>query len=267
MTAKVSIIMGIYNCQDTLKHSIESILNQTYTNWELIKCDDCSTDNTYDIAEYYANKFPEKIKLIKNKKNITLAPTLNKCLQLASGDYIARQDSDDISLPNRLEKQVDFMSKNIQYDLVGSSMISFDGNSEIGIRGVMNENPNKFSLLTTTPFCHATILAKRKVFEQLGGYKVTKYTTRCEDLDLWFRFFEKDFKGYNFKEPVYKVRDDYSSYKRRTFRNYFNVFIVSFTGFKKLKFPIWKYVFLIKPLITPLIPIRLIKIYHKMYLD
>ena len=65
---KVSIIMGIYNCELTLKESIESIINQTYTNWELIMCDDCSKDNTYNVAKEYADKYPSKIKLIKNEK-------------------------------------------------------------------------------------------------------------------------------------------------------------------------------------------------------
>ena len=67
---KVSIIMGIYNCESTLKESIESIINQTYTNWELIMCDDCSNDNTYNVAKYYAKKYPDKIKLIRNEKNL-----------------------------------------------------------------------------------------------------------------------------------------------------------------------------------------------------
>ena len=72
---KVSIIMGIYNCEATLKESIESIINQTYTNWELIMCDDCSKDNTFKIAKEYADKYKDKIKLIKNEKNLTLVPT------------------------------------------------------------------------------------------------------------------------------------------------------------------------------------------------
>ena len=260
---RISVIMGIYNCQDTLKESIQSILNQTYTNWELIMCDDCSIDNTYNIAKYYADKFPEKIKLIKNDKNLTLAPTLNKCLELATGDYIARQDGDDLSLKNRFEKQIEFLEKNKEYDLVGSAMVSFDENGEIGIRGVQTEYPDKFELLTTTPFCHATIICKRKVFEELNGYRVTKYTRRCEDVDLWFRFFEKEFKGCNLTEALYKVRDDDASYKRRTFRNYFNIFVVNFRGYNLLKMPIRKYVYLIKPLITPFIPTKILRLYHR----
>lgn len=259
---KISIIMGIYNCEETLRDSINSIIEQSYKNWELVMCDDCSNDNTYNIALEYAKKYPNKIKLIKNKTNITLAPTLNRCLQFTTGEYIARQDGDDLSLSNRLEVQLDFLEKNQEYDLVGSQMISFDKSGDKGIRGVNVSVPNKFTMVKGTAFCHATILARKKIYTELGGYRVTKYTKRCEDIDLWFRFFEKGFKGYNLKEALYKVRDDEASYKRRTFKNYFNVFVISSRGFRRLEIPLKYYVYLIKPLITPFIPISLIKKYH-----
>ena len=262
MRPKISIIMGIYNCEKTLSESIESIINQTYKNWELIMCDDHSSDDTLKIAQRYEIMYPEKIKVIKNNFNISLAPTLNRCLEFATGEYIARQDGDDLSLSNRLEVQLDFLERNQEYDLVGSQMISFDKNGDKGIRGVNVSVPNKFTMVKGTAFCHATILARKKVYEELGGYRVTKYTNRCEDVDLWFRFFEKGFKGYNLKEALYKVRDDEAAYKRRTFKNYFNVFVISFRGFRKLEIPLKYYVYLIKPLITPFIPISLLKSYH-----
>lgn len=162
MRPKISIIMGIYNCEKTISESIESIINQTYENWELIMCDDNSSDNTLKIAQKYECIYPDKIKVIKNEFNISLAPTLNKCLQFATGEYIARQDGDDLSLSNRLEVQLDFLEKNQEYDLVGSQMISFDKNGDKGIRGVNVPVPNKFTMVKGTAFCHATILARKK---------------------------------------------------------------------------------------------------------
>lgn len=267
MNPKISIIMGVYNCEDTLRECIDSILGQTYSNWELIICDDCSKDRTLDIVIEYSKKYPDKIKFIKNEKNITLAPTLNRCIEIATGDYIARQDGDDISINNRLEEQVKFLIENPQFDLVGTKMIVFDEYGIKGIRGVDKKIPNKFTMLEGTAFCHATILAKRRVYEKLKGYRINKYTTRCEDMDLWFRFFEYGFRGYNLDIPLYKVRDDNSAYKRRTFRNYFNVFVISLRGYMKLNIPIKYYVYLIKPLITPLIPKRIIKKYHNKKLN
>lgn len=259
---KVSIIMGIYNCENTLRDCIESIINQTYTNWELILCDDDSKDNTFKIAQEYSLKYPDKIKVIKNKNNITLAPTLNKCLNIATGEYIARQDGDDLSVSDRIEKQVNFLINNNEYDLVGTPMISFDENGDKGIRGGGKKIPTKLDLAKSVPFCHATIMIKKQVLDMLGGYRVNKYTTRCEDADLWFRFFEEGFKGYNLSEALYKVRDNDNAYKRRNFRNYFNVFVISLRGYRRVNMPILRYVFLIKPLLTPLIPTSLIKLYH-----
>ena len=103
--------MGIYNCESTLERAIESIVNQTYGNWELIMCDDGSTDSTYEIAERYRDRFPEKIIILRNDKNMHLANALNKCLQAATGEYIARMDADDESLPERFEKQIMFLSR------------------------------------------------------------------------------------------------------------------------------------------------------------
>ncbi|MDK0922904.1 glycosyltransferase family 2 protein, partial [Clostridium perfringens] len=100
---KVSIIMGIYNCEKTLSDCIDSLLNQTYTNWELIMCDDSSTDCTYKIAKRYAEKY-NNIILLRNETNKKLSATLNRCLEVAKGEYVARMDADDIALPTRLEK-------------------------------------------------------------------------------------------------------------------------------------------------------------------
>ena len=83
---KVSVIMGIYNCERTLSEAINSILEQTYTNWELVMCDDGSTDGTYALAEQYREKYPEKIILLKNERNMKLSYTLNRCLEKASGE-------------------------------------------------------------------------------------------------------------------------------------------------------------------------------------
>ena len=95
MQKKVSIIMGIYNCADTLEEAVESILQQTYDDWELIMCDDGSMDSTYEIATRFSRQY-ENIIAFQNEKNMGLNYTLNKCLEKAKGEYIARMDGDDI---------------------------------------------------------------------------------------------------------------------------------------------------------------------------
>ena len=126
---KISVIMGIYNGTETMDEAIESICKQSYQDWELIICDDCSQDKTLEKAKIWENR-ESRIKVIKNVKNQGLAATLNHCLREASGEYIARMDDDDISYPNRFEKQVDFLDKNQEYDFVSSLVDCYDG-SEI----------------------------------------------------------------------------------------------------------------------------------------
>ena len=98
--AKVSIIMGIYNCAATLPEAIDSILAQTFPDWQLVLCDDGSKDNTYAVAKAYQERIPDKIILLQNEQNMGLNHTLNRCLQAATGEYVARMDGDDVSLPS-----------------------------------------------------------------------------------------------------------------------------------------------------------------------
>ena len=260
--AKVSIIMGIYNCEETLKESIESIINQTYANWELIMCDDCSKDNTLKIAKLYEKKYPDKIKVINNEKNLTLGPTLNKCLNLATGKYISRQDGDDVSKTDRLEKQVIFLENNRQYDLVGTSMISFDENGEYGARK-LNPEPEGKDLMRGSTFAHATILIKKEVMDNLGGYSTESYTKQVEDYNLWFRFFQKGYRGYNLEEPLYYVREDRNAYKRKSLNRRFNEIRVMAEGCTKLKLPCKYYLMIIKPIIASIVPSKVLMTYHR----
>lgn len=258
---KISVIMGIYNSEDTLDVAINSIIDQTYENWELIMCDDGSTDNSFDIAKKYKDKFPDKIRLLKNKTNIKLAATLNHCLRYVEGDYIARMDADDISLPNRFEEQVKFLEGNLQYDLVGSQMISFNEHGYIGLKGVI-EKPDKYYLRYRAPFAHATIMCKKKVYDDLNGYRTSKEIRRCEDIDLWFRFFSKGFSGYNIQQPLYKVREDNNAFKRRSFKYGVDAAIVCLKGYKLLNYPKRYYILLLKPLISSAMPTWILKNYH-----
>ena len=262
---KVSVIMGIYNCEDTLDESIESILNQTYENWELIMCDDCSTDNTYNIAKKYADKYKDKIILIKNNENRKLAATLNHCLRYATGEYIARMDGDDISISNRFESQLKFLKDNNEYDLVGTAMIPFDENGDKGVRRAI-EIPSKTTVFMAAPFAHATIMCNRKVYDKLQGYRISNRTIRCEDIDLWIRFFANNFKGYNIQEAYYKVRESRNDFKRRTLKTSISASKTLMYGVKELKLPFKYYILASKPTIAGLIPRNIIFKYHEIKL-
>lgn len=259
---EISIIMGIYNCEKYLKESIESILNQTFTNWELIMCDDGSTDNTFNIAKNFEAMYPDKIRVIKNEKNLGLNETLNKCFKLAKGKYIARQDGDDISLPNRLETEYKFLEENSKYALVSSKMSYFDENGDWG-ESHPKEQPTKDDFIKGSPFAHAPVLMRKEVLEEVGGYSVDKKLLRVEDYHLWFKIYSKGYIGYNLNEILYKMRDDKYAYKRRNLKNRINEVRVRFIGYRMLKIPFYKYVYCLRPILVWMLPEKIYKILHQ----
>lgn len=245
---KISILMGIYNCEDTLPRAIDSVINQTYTEWELILCDDASTDNTYGIAQKYRDRYPEKIILIQNECNMRLAATLNHCLEYATGKYVSRMDGDDEILPERFEKQVEYLEDHPEIDLVGTAVLRINNEKRFLLGSV--ENPDRFSMRRKPPFHHATILTYKYVYDRLGGYTVAERTRRAEDQDLWFRFYREGFKGDNLKDALYIIYETDANIKRRKFSDRWLTLQVQINGFKMLGYPKrW----LIRPLIECLV--------------
>ncbi|MGL6247923.1 MAG: glycosyltransferase [Culicoidibacterales bacterium] len=259
---KISIIMGIYNCETTLEASIESMIIQTYTNWELIMCDDGSSDETLKIAQEYEKKIPDKIKVIQNEQNMGLSFSLNHCLENANGEYVARMDSDDINFPERFEKQVEFLNNNPQYAVVGSAVILKNKDEIKGIR-LANQIPKKELLAKQVPFMHPTIMMRKSVYDALNGYTVSRLTRRGQDADLWFRFYAAGYSGYNLQEPLLYYSESLDDYKKRSLSKAWDSVIRTSGGINLLKLPIYYQIFAIKPIISALIPNKLMYMYHK----
>ena len=213
MQIKVSVIMGIYNCASTLQEALDSLYSQTFQNFEIILCEDGSTDNTYEIAKENANRH-SNIVLLRNKQNLGLNQTLNNCLAVAKGEYIARMDGDDISLPTRFEKEVEFLDSHKEYAIVSTPMIYFDNNGEFA-RGIGGNKPNIKSFIYGTPHCHAPCMVRRETYMKVGGYTVDKRLLRNEDYHLWMKMYAYGYQGYNLKECLYAMRDDRNATKRR----------------------------------------------------
>lgn len=260
MCKKVSVIMGIYNCEKTLAQSIQSILNQTYDNWELIMCDDGSTDGTFAIAEKFS-KLDQRIRLIRNKQNLGLAKTLNKCIEASVGEYIMRHDGDDIMIPDRMKTQVKYLNDN-NCDMCGSGAYIFD---DMGIWGqrIPQEKPSKKLMATINPFIHPSVLIKREVLLEVGGYTDNKLTRqRLEDYDLWIKLFMHNYKLQNIQSPLIYYREERESYKRRKKRYRIAEIRARLAACKCLNLP-YKYRLLaLKPLIAMLIPNTIMKYYH-----
>lgn len=262
MKQRVSILMGVYNCGDTLAEAIESILAQTYSGWKLIICDDGSTDNSYAVAKLYQEKYPAQILLIRNEKNLGLNDTLNHCLQYADTEYVARMDGDDLSLPERLETELAFLDAHPAYAIVSAPMIYFDEMGDFR-RGKGRGEPSLAAFAKGTPFCHAPCMVRREAYEAVGGYAVSPKRLRVEDWDLWVRMYEKGYRGCNLPEPLYKMRDDRNAFSRRKFRYRINEARVSASAVKKLKLPRWNYIFALRPILVGLLPKPLYSYLHR----
>lgn len=186
MKTRITVIMGIYNCADTLVESLESLEAQTYKKFKVILCDDGSKDNTLEVAQKWAEKHPNYI-VIRNERNIKLAATLNHCLEYADTEYVARMDGDDISLSTRFEKEINFLDEYPEYAFVSCPMIYFDADGDYRI-GRAKAEPTKIDFIHNTPFCHAPVLMRRNALEAIGRYTAEPKTERIEDYYLWHKF-------------------------------------------------------------------------------
>lgn len=263
---KISVLMGIYNCETTLEEAVRSIQNQTYDNWELIICDDGSSDKSLSIAKEM-EKNDSRIIVIANKHNEGLNYTLNHCLAKASGDYIARMDGDDISLPDRFKKEVCFLEENPAYAIVSTPMIFFDGNGEWG-RGKAIKYPTGEDVISGSPICHAPMMIRKECMDKVGGYTVDKRMLRVEDVNLWIKLYAAGYRCSNLQEPLYCMRNDQNALNRRKYRYRINSTYVRLKGCKMLGLGLKYYIKSFKPMINGLVPAPLrAKIRHKQYLS
>lgn len=166
---KVTVLMPVYDGARYLKQAINSILAQTYTNFELLIIDDASTDDSNRIIQSFKD---ERIRLVTHKTNHNLTKTLNEGLNLAVGKYIARMDQDDVSLPTRLAKQVTFLDNNSEVGIVGTDVQIID---QLSKRGAIINFPKtpiliQWSLCFYSPLAHPTVMMHKKLIRDLGGY-------------------------------------------------------------------------------------------------
>lgn len=259
---KVSVIMGIYNCERTLDEAIQSLKDQTFSDWELIMCDDGSSDDTLSVANKYVQADPTRYILIQNVKNMGLNCSLNRCLEKASGIYIARMDGDDISLPKRFEAEVQFLDENPDFAIVSSPMIRFDENGIWKI-GTAKPYPQVKDFIKGSPFSHAPCMVRAEAYRACNGYSTDGRTLRAEDLDLWFRMYQLGFRGHNLCEPFYMMRDDENAYRRRKFKYCLNEVYVRISGMKKLNLSPVYYVYALRPIFVSLLPKPLYLYLHK----
>ena len=247
----VSVLMSVYNGAPTLEKAAASVLAQTYRDLELILCDDASTDDTWRIMQRIAAQ-DARVTIFQNKTNRGLGASLNGCLSRAGGEYIARQDADDVSDPDRIQRTMDFLlSSGAPYAACGVRV--FDDGGVWSTR----QYPQKITkhiIAQKNPFFHPTMVFRRAVLEGVGGYSETPETRRTEDYDLVMRLAAEGVIGENLPEILYSVYEPKEAYLRHNAKTRLCEVRVRARGLRAMGSPASDYIYLVKPLIMACVP-------------
>ncbi len=198
---KVSVVMPAYGNETYVGEAITSILNQTFMDFELI----IVYDEITDTARALINSFNDmRIKLIENTQREGLATSLNQGIARANGEYIARHDSDDISSPGRLEKQVKYLDAHPEVAVLGTSVYIIDGDGKRTEFRPASPAPDR-TLMKGNKLNHGSVMLRKTVIESVGGYNACKEVEYAEDYELWLRI-ARQYKIRNLFQPLYNLR-------------------------------------------------------------
>lgn len=199
---KISVLMPIYKTAPYLKEAVDSILSQTYVDFELIALNDCSPDNAEEILDGYDD---ERIVRYRGSENVGLANILNIGIGMSRGEYIARMDSDDVSLPNRFEVQMKYFESHPDTDLVSCGVQQFGTTSRTICFDDDSLDDVKFRSLFYTPILHASSIWKKKSFTDKGLH-FNQNMVPAEDYDLWNRALANGLHLHNIPDVLYFYR-------------------------------------------------------------
>ena len=256
----VSVIMGVYNTQslDALERAVDSVLNQSFKDFELIICDDCSDKYISDFLKIIQERDPRVI-ITANAQNLGLAASLNRCIELSSPNsrYIFRQDDDDYSETDRFLKLFELFEREPGLSIIGSNIALFDDSGKWGALKYP-EYPQKRDFLFLVPFMHGAVAFKKADLVDSGCYLSSERTRRTEDYELFMRMYSRGYTGYNIQEELYSFREDLNAHQRRRYKYRTDEFIIRLRGFKSLGLMPLGFIFAVKPLIVGLVPYRLL---------
>lgn len=216
MKTEVTVLMSVYNDKKNLKESIESILNQTYKDFEFLIFDDASTDGSKEILEQY-ERLDSRIKLVINNTNKGLSYNLAQGVVASRTPWIARMDADDIAVNNRIEIQMNYVKEHPNVDIVGSYTIDInEDGKELGLRKMPITHERISSLIWACPFVHPTVLYKKEAILLAGSYD--EKLRRRQDYELWFRCKAAKLRFANIDIPLIYYRCTNEYYKKNNFK-------------------------------------------------
>ncbi len=196
---KISVLMSVYNDEKTLERSIESILKQTFKNFELLINDDSSTDDSFKIIKNFSN-IDNRIKFFQNENNTGLTKSLNKLIRQSSGEFIARQDSDDTSHVERFQKQINVIESG-KFDIV-TTRANVIGEKR-KIPNISFYFPKRYIIKYKNPFIHGSLLIKKNVLNDIGNYDERFYYS--QDYKLMSDLIKQNKKIKTLRQPLYNL--------------------------------------------------------------
>ena len=251
----VSVAMGVrYRKSELylLKRSISSILDQTYTDFELLICDDGSSPQAMKMLEQLTER-NQRIHLIRPGNCLNLAPKLNACIRLSKGTYIARMDDDDYSAPERFEKQVHYLEENRDVSFAGCNVRLYRGGKIVG-RRQFPDHPSVQDFYFVQPFIHPALMFRKEALVAAGGYSEDKHQILCEDYDLLLRLYAAGYTGVNLEEELLDYTVPQTAKGNRRMGHRWNEAVTRMARFRDLGVMPHAFPYVVKPLAVGLIP-------------
>lgn len=262
MMPKISVLMSVRNGGKDLHVSIPSILNQTFKDFEFIICDDGSTDDTLSVLQDYQER-DSRIVLIHNDVSMGLAYSLNRCINIAKSNILARQDADDSSELNRFELQYPFVMRCPEYAIVGTcwNNVFSDGRK---VRNPVKELPTALDQVKGGLYMHPSWMMRKDQLAKVGFYTVNEHTLRSQDYHLVMKVLGAGMKLYNMQEYLYDyTMDDRTMGRSRNWKRVKDLMWIRWDAYRRNHLPLWCYIYILKPVLSNVLPKSLMFWYYQ----
>jgi glycosyltransferase EpsE len=254
----ITVIIVVYNGENSITKAVDSIVQQSFKDWELIVCDDASSDNTYNLLENYVTD--ERIKIIQNEKNRGCGASRNKCIENATGKYLVIQDADDHSYPNRLQVLYDAISASNETVVISSCADLINTNGNVWGEYVIDD-PVEKNWVKGSQIIGAAVIMDKGAILAVNSYD--SKAIRGEDYDLFVRLVTCKYKIGVIKDRLYAIHWDREDYSRKKLKDRLNEIPVAFRAFLLPGCPWYYFPYVLKSIIVGLLPKGLLLRIHR----
>ncbi len=254
----LSILLSVHNGKRYVREAIQSILTQTYRDFEFLIVDDGSTDGSSEILDEMA-KTDARVRIIKNETNLGLTKSLNRALRQAQGIYVARMDGDDVARPERLKKQIAFLEAHQEIAMIGTAYEWIDENGNVIGQKKVAIDPDELHrmLIRTNPFLHGSIMIRKEILDRAGGYD-ERYN-KAQDYDLWLRL-SKTCKFANLPEVLMQKRMTKNMISFKNEREQIRYALKArVAALNRGDYPMWCAIYLLKPFLATILPTSFVR--------